>query len=298
MRNIINNVTNEEFKNLVNIGHTEREIATKLQCSISYVKKRKRQLKIKRPRSVDSIINKSDELRQRILNGESEKGIAEYFGCSVGVVILAKKKLKLRNKDLKISSKMQQLLKKKSELQALIEQGFTEKELAKYFDVSLGLIMSAKKKFHLLSHILRKDDPHNLQSRKTEGICLSCGKKSKKRHCSSCTNKRSMICIKQILVEENGGKCSKCGYDKCQAALDFHHIDPSQKEMNLAMSASTKNINKKREECRKCVLLCSNCHREEHWKTNLDFIKKNKEKIEQTKTNILRNNGNIGGPKK
>ena len=29
-----------------------------------------------------------------------------------------------------------------------------------------------------------------------------------------------------------GGKCSICGYNRCVDALEFHHINPSVKELN------------------------------------------------------------------
>ena len=34
--------------------------------------------------------------------------------------------------------------------------------------------------------------------------------------------------IKSILVEYKGGKCEICGYNKCYAALEFHHKDPNE----------------------------------------------------------------------
>ena len=65
-----------------------------------------------------------------------------------------------------------------------------------------------------------------------------------------------------------GGRCSRCGYDKCLDALDFHHLDPSKKikarngsVTNLVRSVGIKIAI---EEAKKCILLCSNCHREEH----------------------------------
>jgi len=67
--------------------------------------------------------------------------------------------------------------------------------------------------------------------------------------------------IKRILVREAGGKCSLCGYDRCIASLQFHHVDPQQK--SFGMSAATgKSLAAYREEARKCVLLCANCHGE------------------------------------
>lgn len=72
------------------------------------------------------------------------------------------------------------------------------------------------------------------------------------------------------IIEYKGGKCEKCGYNKCIEALDFHHIDPSQKEFNLCNT--TLSLNKLKIEADKCVLLCSNCHREFHYLNRLNFI--------------------------
>ncbi len=67
--------------------------------------------------------------------------------------------------------------------------------------------------------------------------------------------------VKQILVEEAGGRCRACGYDRCLAALEFHHLDPQEKEFGLARCGAH-SIGKLRVEASKCVLLCSNCHAE------------------------------------
>jgi hypothetical protein len=66
--------------------------------------------------------------------------------------------------------------------------------------------------------------------------------------------------VKEILVAEAGGRCTACGFDAHQAALEFHHLDPSQKRFNLSLRGVTRSIDKLRAEARKCVLLCSNCH--------------------------------------
>ena len=65
-----------------------------------------------------------------------------------------------------------------------------------------------------------------------------------------------------ILKEEAGNRCSKCGYNKCMAALEFHHLDPTVKEAKII--GSTASLKKQRDEASKCVLLCANCHREAH----------------------------------
>lgn len=67
--------------------------------------------------------------------------------------------------------------------------------------------------------------------------------------------------VKQILVVEAGGRCRLCGYERCAAALEFHHLDPSAKEFGLSQRGAH-SIEKLRAEIRKCVLLCSNCHAE------------------------------------
>ena len=67
---------------------------------------------------------------------------------------------------------------------------------------------------------------------------------------------------KLLLVEYKGGKCERCGYDKCVAALEFHHLDPTTKESkNLGTTAA---IEKQKAEADKCILVCANCHREIH----------------------------------
>jgi transposase len=68
--------------------------------------------------------------------------------------------------------------------------------------------------------------------------------------------------IKQILVSEAGGACRLCGYDRHLGALEFHHLDPSYKEFNIARRGISRSIQRARAEAHKCVLLCSNCHAE------------------------------------
>lgn len=67
------------------------------------------------------------------------------------------------------------------------------------------------------------------------------------------------------MVEAMGGKCQCCAYDKCHDALEFHHIDPTQKDLTLGdMIANPKRWSSIIVELKKCILLCSNCHREVH----------------------------------
>lgn len=67
---------------------------------------------------------------------------------------------------------------------------------------------------------------------------------------------------KQRAVDYKGGKCQKCGYSKCLNALEFHHTDPSRKDFTVA--GKRRPWEDLRIELDKCLLLCSNCHREHH----------------------------------
>ena len=70
--------------------------------------------------------------------------------------------------------------------------------------------------------------------------------------------------IKKWAIEYKGGKCEKCGYDKCIEALDFHHTDSTPKDFAISDRNLKLDWEDIKKELDKCKLLCSNCHREEH----------------------------------
>jgi hypothetical protein len=85
-------------------------------------------------------------------------------------------------------------------------------------------------------------------------------------YCKKCANKQTMERqqrLKELAVIYKGGRCAHCGYDRYIGSLEFHHLDPQAKEFALSHSRST-TFEKIRPELDKCILLCSNCHREEH----------------------------------
>ena len=69
--------------------------------------------------------------------------------------------------------------------------------------------------------------------------------------------------IKKMLIEYKGGKCERCGYNKSMRALEFHHLDPSEKDFGISKQIN-RNIDDLKKEVDKCILLCSNCHAEIH----------------------------------
>jgi ribosomal protein L24E len=67
------------------------------------------------------------------------------------------------------------------------------------------------------------------------------------------------------LIELFGGKCEKCGYDKNISAFDFHHKNPYDKSFEVKVqNIKSKTDDEILNEALKCILLCSNCHRELH----------------------------------
>lgn len=70
--------------------------------------------------------------------------------------------------------------------------------------------------------------------------------------------------IKQKAVDHLGGSCENCGYDNYLGALEFHHKDPNEKDFAIAEKGLTRSWELIKSEIEKCILLCSNCHREIH----------------------------------
>lgn len=68
--------------------------------------------------------------------------------------------------------------------------------------------------------------------------------------------------LKAMAIAYKGGSCCICGYNRCIGALEFHHIDPSKKSFGLAARGFTRSWESIKQEIDKCILVCSNCHRE------------------------------------
>lgn len=75
--------------------------------------------------------------------------------------------------------------------------------------------------------------------------------------------KRRQI-LKEKAVAYKGGKCECCDYDKYVGALEFHHKDPEAKSFGISHSGFTRSWKALRKELDKCLLVCSNCHKEIH----------------------------------
>ncbi len=109
-------------------------------------------------------------------------------------------------------------------------------------------------------YILKECKHHGL----TEYIFVESEKRYRCVKCRSESVQKRRDRIKEILVEYKGGKCEICGYDKCIQALEFHHLNPNEKDFGIGAKGYTRSIEKNKKEVDKCIMVCSNCHREIH----------------------------------
>ncbi len=111
-----------------------------------------------------------------------------------------------------------------------------------------------------------------------------------KRNYTNFKNARKRL--KERLVEYKGGKCEICGYNRCISALEFHHLDPSQKDFAIC-SGDVKSYETMRKEVDKCILVCANCHREIHEKEHKEIDRKYLEEEKRILADIMvqRENG-------
>lgn len=102
------------------------------------------------------------------------------------------------------------------------------------------------------------------------------------------------ILLRLELIEKLGGKCSKCGYDKNVAALHFHHL----KEKIFSIDTSNlqhKSLESIMNEVDKCILLCANCHTEEH---HPSFSKENVRTLAESNIQAYQDYKKIRTPKR
>lgn len=162
----------------------------------------------------------------------------------------------------------------KDELKDLILRRFSKKKIAIYYGVSTSTVGKYLSRYNIKIGRKKKNVPNGK-------ICILCENEltdRQKRFCSkrccisflykneysTSTNsqKHRGFEKKKILIDTLGGKCEKCGYNKNMAALCFHHL--TGKDFTISGRHNLK-IETLLEEAKKCVLLCNNCHMEEHY---------------------------------
>lgn len=162
------------------------------------------------------------------------------------------------------------------EMKKYLEDGLSLNRISKETGKSLTTIRYWAKKHGLKSNYVE----FNIKDYGTHRDCPRCkksvlvdefysrrNKENSSTYCRRCTSDQVLERVrkfKSMMIEYKGGKCVRCGYDRYQGALEFHHIDPSKKDFTLSRLKMNKFDDRVRGELDKCILVCSNCHREIH----------------------------------
>ncbi len=158
----------------------------------------------------------------------------------------------------------------KEELERLLGAGLSLREIAHKMDRSLATVRYWMRRYELKPNLRRRRRSED-GAREMVSRCKRHGETGFVREgrgyyrCKRCRMERVAQRRRQIkrkLVEEAGGQCLLCGYDRCQQVLEFHHLDPALKQFQLSQHGATRSLARSRAEARKCILLCANCHRE------------------------------------
>ena len=93
------------------------------------------------------------------------------------------------------------------------------------------------------------------------------GKTFKMTHwCRMCYNRykyKNQKDRKKAFVRSLGNECEKCGIehdDRNTAIFDFHHRNEKTKKADWTTMRNW-SLERQRDELKKCMLVCSNCHR-------------------------------------
>ncbi len=157
-----------------------------------------------------------------------------------------------------------------AQLAVLVDEGLTLREIADRLDRSVATVRHWMDRFDLKTVRRRRPIPSGSPKRaqmrcRAHGVTEFVLESRGYYRCVSCRTqavaKRRRL-VKRTLVEEAGGRCALCGYGRCQQALHFHHVDPKTKKFHLGDRGQCRSLTRSREEARKCVLLCGNCHAE------------------------------------
>jgi transposase-like protein len=157
-------------------------------------------------------------------------------------------------------------------LAALVEEGFTLQQMAERLGVGATTVRHWLRRYGLATVrarrsadappgprvVIRECRHHGF----TAWIRSGTGGRYRCKRCRSEHVSARRRRVKQLLVDEAGGRCILCGYDRYAGALQFHHLDPSTKSFALSVQGVARSLEKARAEAAKCVLICANCHAE------------------------------------
>jgi len=155
-------------------------------------------------------------------------------------------------------------------LKELVDKKLTTRQIAEELNKSQTTVVYWLKKFELKSRSREKESrvcPRCDQEKKLDEFYQRRGKAGASSYCKVCTNEQTTErskAFKKRAVEYKGGCCEKCGYKKYIGALEFHHLNPNEKDFQLGGIKLLELTEAIKEELDKCILVCSNCHKEIH----------------------------------
>ena len=165
-------------------------------------------------------------------------------------------------------------------LENYVNEGFTGREIAIRMNCGQTNVRHWLKKYGLKTIRSNKDTkdkicPKCLIKQDISNFYNRRGKTGGSVYCRGCTAIQATSRHKKLkldCVNYKGGKCEHCNYDKCISALEFHHLDKNKKEFSISHRRSYSFDEDIVKELDKCILLCANCHREEHDRLNIEQI--------------------------
>jgi excisionase family DNA binding protein len=159
-------------------------------------------------------------------------------------------------------------------LATLVDAGMTTREIAERLGFSQSTVRHWLRRHGLRTHRARRPHSNGTRGKDPDRKTMICARHGETMfwleargiyRCLRCRSEavaRRRRKLKAILVADAGGRCSLCGYDRYIGALQFHHCDGQSKGFGLADRGLTRSLEAVREEARKCILLCANCHSE------------------------------------
>jgi len=167
----------------------------------------------------------------------------------------------------------------KNVLEQLISEGKSQRQIAKELECS----QSNVRHWLTVHNLSTTKQPYNRNFSETTDkntkTCAKCGieknltyypKKSNNKVTSYCKECHTSYTIqrrrdiKLRAIEYKGGKCQVCGYDRYPGALQFHHLDPNEKDFHMSQRGHSRSWERVKTELDKCVMVCANCHAEIH----------------------------------
>jgi transposase-like protein len=160
----------------------------------------------------------------------------------------------------------------REELQTLVDEGLTLQQLGERLGVGSAAVRHWLRKFGMRTARARAESLGEPGAREVLRSCRNHGftvfvisARGDRYRCKRCRAEHVSARrrrVKEILIQEAGGCCRRCGYSRYAGALQFHHLEPDRKAFELSAHGVARSLAKARAEVAKCVLLCANCHAE------------------------------------